>query len=62
MLNVLTLVVAGLSFALSAVVAARQILVMQHANQLPILVELTQEFRSAEFSTAEGFVLKQNSL
>ncbi|MDT5033078.1 MAG: hypothetical protein QOC94_3249 [Actinoplanes sp.] len=59
MINVLALVVAAISLALSVTLALRQLFMMRHANQLPMFVELNQEFRSQEFTESESFVLHE---
>jgi hypothetical protein len=56
-INILALVVAIVSLALSATLALRQLFMMRHANQLPMFVELNQEFRSQDFTESESFVL-----
>jgi hypothetical protein len=50
--SVLALVVSGL-------LARRQSTMMRHGNELPVLVDLLQEFRSREFQTAEHYVLNK---
>ena len=59
MLNVLALVLSILSAAVSVVIALRQSDLTRQTNELPILVELTQEFRSTEFQEAESYVLSR---
>jgi hypothetical protein len=51
--NVTALELSGLAVATSAILALRQYIAMRHANELPIMVELEQEFRSVEFQRAE---------
>lgn len=43
----------------SGILAVRQVSMMRHANEMPVLVDLMQEFRSAEFQMAEEYVLKR---
>lgn len=56
-LNIVAVVLSLASLTISAVLANRQYLAMQRTNQLPVFVELTQEFRSDDFQVAEGYVL-----
>jgi hypothetical protein len=57
----LTLSIAGLFLSVIAVATStfllvRQTAFMRHANEIPILTDLYQEFRSAEFQKAQDYV------
>ncbi|WP_327047182.1 hypothetical protein OG320_04635 [Microbispora sp. NBC_01189] len=52
-----TLAVSVLALVVSVITALRQTTMMRNSNQLPVLVELFQEFRSAEWQRAEAYVL-----
>jgi hypothetical protein len=61
----LTLSIAGLflsviAVATSTLLLVRQTAFMRHSNEIPILTDLYQEFRTAEFQTAQDYV--RNSL
>lgn len=57
--DVLALAVSLLALVVSVFTALRQTKMMRHANQLPVLVELFQEFRSTEWQRAETYVLRR---
>lgn len=59
LLNIVALVISILSATLTVVIAFRQSGLTRHTNELPILVELTQEFRSTDFQQAEEYILSQ---
>lgn len=59
LLGAATLAVSLLALAVSVATALRQIRIMHHTNQLPVLVELFQEFRSSEFQLAERYVVQR---
>ncbi len=61
MLNILALGISILSLVITALLAARQGALMRHTNELPLLVEFSQEFRSQQFQEAETYVLQQLS-
>ncbi|MGI8329949.1 hypothetical protein ACRYCC_08275 [Actinomadura scrupuli] len=54
-------IISTIALFVSGVLAVRQVSMMRHANQMPVLVDLMQEFRSAEFQMAEGYVLNKLS-
>jgi hypothetical protein len=58
-LNILALAVSFVSLAVSGLLAMRQTLIMRHANELPILVDLTRDFRAPEFQQAQDYVLNE---
>jgi hypothetical protein len=58
-LSVVSLVVSLVSLLTAARLAVRQSALMRHANELPIFIELTQEFRSPDFQHAEEYVLRK---
>src|SRR4051812_46638124 len=55
------LVVSIVSLIASAGLAARQVGLMRRANQLPLVVNLTQELRSTSFLERERYVLTKLS-
>jgi hypothetical protein len=61
LLNILALGISLLSLAITGLIAARQSTLMRHSNELPIFVELTQEYRSEDYQRAELYVLRQLS-
>jgi hypothetical protein len=58
-LSVVSLVISLVSLLTAARLAVRQSALMRHANELPIFIELTQEFRSPDFQHAEEYVLRK---
>jgi hypothetical protein len=58
-LNVTALALSAVSLAISVALALRQVATMRHANQLPVFVELTQEFRDEDFQHAEYYVTER---
>lgn len=58
LLNVIALTISVFSLLAASYLAIRQYRVSRHANELPILVQLTQEFRSKEFQEAEDYALR----
>jgi hypothetical protein len=60
-LSIASLLLSLIAVATSTLFLVRQTVFMRHANEMPISVELYQEFRSAEFQTAEEYVLKSLS-
>ena len=58
LLNVMALTISILSLLAATYLAARQYRITRHANELPILVQLTQELRSSEFQEAEDYALR----
>lgn len=57
-LNITSLLLSVVAVATSTLILVRQTVFMRHANEIPVSVELYQEFRSAEFQAAEEYVLK----
>ena len=57
MISVLSLVIALIALAITAVVSLRQVALMRHANLLPAFVDLLQEFRSGDFYSHQDFIL-----
>ena len=55
-LSVMAFVVSVLALLVSGVLTARQLAAMRGANQLPLVVDLTQELRSPAFLARERFV------
>lgn len=53
---VLALAVSVVALTVSALLVRRQVLLMGRANQLPILIDLIRELRSAEFLERECYV------
>jgi len=56
-LNIVALVVSAISLITSALLVWRQIGAMRDTNELPIIVDLTQEFRKPEFQRDEHYVV-----
>jgi hypothetical protein len=56
-LNLAALATSVLALIVSGGIAHRQSKMMRHGNELPVLVDLLQEFRSAKFQAAEDYVL-----
>ncbi|MGI5155476.1 DUF4760 domain-containing protein [Microbispora sp. CA-102843] len=55
--DITALAVSLLALVVSVFTALRQTTMMRHSNQLPVLVELFQEFRSTEWQRAEAYAL-----
>ena len=47
------------SLLVSALLVIRQITVARHANQVPVLVSLTEQFSTRDFYSAEKFILEE---
>jgi hypothetical protein len=58
LLNALTITISVAALAVSVVTATRQSKIMQRSNQLPVIVDLMQEFRTAHFQESERYVLE----
>ncbi|MEU1519946.1 hypothetical protein ABZ490_48885 [Streptomyces sp. NPDC005811] len=56
MVEIAALVVSLLAFAVSGVVSLRQLRLSQHANALPVAVDLFREHRSVRLAQARTFV------
>lgn len=56
-LNLIAVAVAFIALAGSVIFAIRQIAIMRQANQMPVFVDLIQEYRSADFQHAEHYVI-----
>jgi hypothetical protein len=61
-LGIASLLLSLIAVATSTILLVRQTVFMRHANEIPVSVDLYQEFRSAEFQTAEEYVLKALSV
>ena len=48
-----------ISFTVAGALAFRQTVMMRHGNQVPVLIELTQQISSEEFQVAEKYILDQ---
>jgi hypothetical protein len=59
LLNILALAVSFISLTASGLLAMRQTLMLRRANELPIFVDLTRDFRSPEFQQAQDYVLNE---
>src|SRR5689334_8587407 len=57
-LNVLAVIAAFAALAVSVIFANRQTRLMRRTNQMPIFVELIQEFRSQDFQKAERYIME----
>lgn len=55
--NVLALVLSTVAILVSGASAVRQITMLRHANQLPVIVDLLREFRSESFQKAQDYVV-----
>ncbi|WP_051808112.1 DUF4760 domain-containing protein [Actinoplanes subtropicus] len=55
-LGVAALVVSLLALVISAVFAARQVVLMRNANYVPVLIDLLSQFRSMEFNDNYRFI------
>ncbi|MFI5795085.1 hypothetical protein [Streptomyces sp. NPDC051677] len=55
-MEIAALVVSLLAFAVSGLVSLRQLRLSQHANALPVVVDLFREHRSARLAQARTFV------
>src|SRR5690242_15871726 len=64
-LNVVAVAVSVSALSVSLVFAVRQTRIMRQSNQVPLFVDLIQEFRSKGFQDAEQYILhklrKENS-
>lgn len=56
-INLVALIFSVLAIAVSGWMALRQTRIMRQANQLPIIVELFQEFRGQSIQDSERFIL-----
>src|SRR3954469_19405386 len=59
-LNVVAVTLSVLSVLTTTVIALRQTSMMRHANELPIFIELTNEFRSPGFQEAHDLVVRRS--
>ncbi|GAA1502444.1 hypothetical protein GCM10009677_37610 [Sphaerisporangium rubeum] len=55
----LALILSAAALVVSLVMAMKQVAIMRGSNQLPVLVELFQEFRSEDFQRAEAYVIER---
>jgi hypothetical protein len=58
-LNIIAIVVSFIALAASATIAVRQVTIMRQSNQLPLFVELFQEFRSERFQQARLYITRK---
>lgn len=58
-LNIIAILVFFVALAVSMTIAIRQIVVMRQSNQIPLFVELIQEFRSERFQQAEMYIMNK---
>ena len=58
-LNIIAVVVSFIALTASAIIAVRQITIMRQSNQVPLFVELFQEFRSERFQVAERCIINK---
>jgi hypothetical protein len=58
-LNLTAVTVSVLALAVSSLIALRQAKAMRHANQLPVVVDLFQKFRTPDFFEHEEYVLRR---
>jgi hypothetical protein len=58
-LNLAALATSVVALVVSGLLARRQSTMMRHGNELPVLVDLLQEFRSRDFQAAEDYVLNK---
>lgn len=56
--NIIALGISLGSLMVTGLLVTRQNRMMRHANELPIIVSLTQEYRSHEFQQMQNYVLK----
>ncbi|MER6514628.1 hypothetical protein ABT158_47995 [Nonomuraea sp. NPDC001636] len=59
LVNVFALVLSVLALVVSSITALKQYAMMRHANEVPILVDLMQEFRTDEFQQSETYVIER---
>ncbi len=57
-LSLASLFLSVLAFITSTLLLMRQTVFMRHANEMPVTVDLYQELRSAEFQSAQDYVLQ----
>ena len=55
--NILAVTAAFTALAVSVVFAIRQIRLMRQTNEMPIFIQMLQEFRSREFQRAERYIM-----
>jgi hypothetical protein len=60
-LAIASIVLSLIAVATSSLLLVRQTLFMRHANEIPVSVDLYQEWRSAEFQTAREYIRKSLS-
>ena len=59
LLNIIAVAISTAALCVSVLVAIRQITIMRQSNQMPIFINLEQEFRSERFQRAELYVLRK---
>jgi hypothetical protein len=60
-LNLAALAISVFALVVSGLLARQQSTMMRHGNELPVLVDLLQEFRLRDFQAAEHYVLNNLS-
>jgi hypothetical protein len=60
-LSIVGVLLSAIALAVSTLLIVRQTVFMRHANEMPVIVELYQEFRSTEFQAAHDYVLNELS-
>jgi hypothetical protein len=58
-LNLVAFATSIVALVVSGLLARQQSTMMRHGNELPVLVDLLQEFRSRDFQEAEHYVLNR---
>lgn len=58
-LNITAVAISTAALCVSILIAIRQITIMRQSNQMPIFIDLEQEFRSEQFQRAELYVLRK---
>ena len=59
LLNIIAIAISTAALCVSILIAIRQITIMRQSNQMPIFINLEQEFRSERFQRAELYVLRK---
>ena len=59
LLNVIAVTISMIALSISIPIAIRQIAIMRQSNQMPIFIDLEQEFRSERFQRAELYVMRK---
>lgn len=59
LLNIIAVAISTAALGVSISVAIRQIVIMRQSNQMPVFIDLEQEFRSERFQRAELYVMRK---